>query len=42
MTNIYRNSVKAAEEYGHAGSLVVGANIAGFLKVNDAIVSQGI
>ncbi|MEW9053499.1 MAG: NADP-specific glutamate dehydrogenase [Neobacillus sp.] len=42
MINIYRNSVKAADEYGHPGNLVVGANIAGFLKVADAMVSQGV
>ncbi|SDE28791.1 glutamate dehydrogenase (NADP+) [Paenibacillus sp. UNCCL117] len=42
MTNIYRNSVKAAEEYGHPGNLVVGANIAGFLRVADAAIAQGI
>ncbi len=38
MINIYRNSMKAAEEYGHPGNLVVGANIAGFLKVADAMM----
>jgi glutamate dehydrogenase (NADP+) len=42
MTNIYRNSVKAAEEYGYPGNLVVGANIAGFIKVADAMMAQGI
>lgn len=42
MTNIYRNSVKAAEEYGYPGNLVVGANIAGFLKVADSMLVQGI
>lgn len=42
MVNIYRNSVKAADEYGHPGNLVVGANIAGFLKVADAMMAQGI
>jgi glutamate dehydrogenase (NADP+) len=42
MTNIYRNSVIAANEYGHPGNLVVGANIAGFLKVADAMMAQGI
>ena len=30
--------MKAAEEYGHPGNLVVGANIAGFLKVADAMM----
>jgi glutamate dehydrogenase (NADP+) len=42
MTNIYRNSVNAANEYGHPGNLVVGANIAGFLRVADAMMAQGI
>jgi len=42
MTNIYRNTQQAAEEYGHAGNLVVGANIAGFIKVADAMLSQGV
>ncbi|GAY78284.1 NADP-specific glutamate dehydrogenase [Sporolactobacillus inulinus] len=42
MVNIYRNSVKAAEEYGYPGNLVVGANIAGFTKVADAMVAQGL
>lgn len=42
MRNIYANSVKAAEEYGHPGNLVVGANIAGFLKVADAMIAQGV
>ena len=42
MVNIYRNSVKAAEDYGYPGNLVVGANIAGFLKVADAMMVQGI
>lgn len=42
MKNIYQNSVKAAEEYGYPGNLVVGANIAGFLKVANAMVTQGV
>lgn len=42
MKNIYRNSVNAAEEYGHPGNLVVGSNIAGFLKVADTMVAQGV
>ncbi|WP_019242943.1 MULTISPECIES: NADP-specific glutamate dehydrogenase [Bacillus] len=42
MTNIYRNSIQAAEEYGYPGNLVIGANIAGFLKVADAMMAQGI
>lgn len=42
MKNIYQNSVTAAEEYGSPGNLVVGANIAGFLKVANAMVTQGV
>lgn len=42
MKDIYRNTMKAAEEYGHTGNLVVGSNIAGFLKVADAMMVQGI
>ncbi|WHY77557.1 NADP-specific glutamate dehydrogenase [Neobacillus sp. WH10] len=42
MINIYQNSVKAAVEYGFPGNLVVGANIAGFTKVADAMIAQGV
>jgi glutamate dehydrogenase (NADP+) len=42
MKNIYNNSMAAAEEYGHPGNLVVGANIAGFLKVANAMIAHGI
>ncbi|WP_342601959.1 NADP-specific glutamate dehydrogenase [Peribacillus sp. FSL E2-0159] len=42
MKNIYKNSVEASETYGEPGNLVVGANIAGFLKVADAMLIQGI
>ena len=42
MVNIYKASAEAAEKYGHPGNLVVGANIAGFLKVADAMMAQGI
>ncbi len=42
MTNIYRNSMAAAEEYGQPGNLVIGSNIAGFLKVADAMIAHGI
>ena len=42
MKNIYANSVKAAKEYGMEGDLIAGANIAGFLKVADAMLAQGI
>jgi glutamate dehydrogenase (NADP+) len=42
MKNIYENSMNAAAEYGCPGNLVVGSNIAGFLKVADAMLSQGV
>ncbi len=42
MSKIYEQSVSAAEEYGHPGNLVVGANIAGFIKVADAMIAHGI
>lgn len=42
MKNIYINSKNAALEYGNEGNLVVGANIAGFKKVADAMIAQGI
>ena len=42
MTNIYHNAAKAAAEYGMEGNLVAGANIAGFLKVADAMIWQGV
>ena len=42
MKNIFHNAYNAAEEYGFKGNLVVGANIAGFLKVADAMKWQGI
>jgi glutamate dehydrogenase (NADP+) len=42
MVNIYRNSMDASKEYGAEGNLVVGSNIAGFLKVADAMIAQGI
>ena len=42
MTNIYNASVEAAERYGLGYDLVAGANIAGFQKVADAMMAQGI
>ncbi|HBI05017.1 MAG TPA: NADP-specific glutamate dehydrogenase, partial [Paenibacillaceae bacterium] len=42
MVNIYHNSKNAAEKYGCPGNFVVGANIAGFLKVANAMMVQGI
>ena len=42
MVNIFHNLDAAAKEYGFEGNYVVGANIAGFLKVADAMSAQGI
>jgi glutamate dehydrogenase (NADP+) len=42
MKNIYANAAKAAADYGMPGNLVAGANIAGFIKVADAMLWQGI
>ena len=41
MANIYRNAKKNAEEYGDPDNLVMGANIAGFKKVAEAMLAQG-
>ena len=41
MVNIYNNAASTAKAYGYEGNLVVGANIAGFLKVADAMLAQG-
>jgi len=41
MKNIFENSVKAANEYGLGDDLVAGANIAGFIKVAEAMKAQG-
>ena len=42
MHNIYKISKEAANEYGQPGNLIVGANIAGFKKVADAMIAQGV
>ena len=42
MRNIHKASVEAAEEYGLGYNLVAGANIAGFKKVADAMMAQGV
>ena len=42
MVNIFHNLDKAAKDYGMAGNYVAGANIAGFVKVADAMQAQGI
>ena len=41
MKNIYAAAASAAEEAGQPGNLVVGANVAGFLKVAEAMIWQG-
>ncbi|MBQ1268851.1 MAG: NADP-specific glutamate dehydrogenase, partial [Clostridia bacterium] len=42
MENIYRNIDNAAKEYGEEGNYVLGANIAGFAKVAEAMMAQGV
>ncbi len=42
MVNIYKNAAAAAEKYGHKDNFVVGANIAGFVKVADTMIAQGV
>ena len=42
MKNIYKNSYDAAKKYGMEGDLVAGANIAGFEKVAEAMIAQGV
>lgn len=42
MINIFRQSDAAAKEYGQEGNYVVGANIAGFKKVAEAMLDQGV
>ena len=41
MSNIFNNSISAARKYGLGDDLVAGANIAGFIKVADAMLAQG-
>ena len=42
MVNIFHNMDDAAKKYGYEGNYVVGANIAGFEKVADAMMAQGV
>jgi glutamate dehydrogenase (NADP+) len=42
MKNIHKSSLDAAERFGVPGNYVNGANIAGFLKVADAMMDQGL
>ena len=42
MIAIHKQCFEAAQEYGQPGNLVMGANIAGFIKVADAMLDQGL
>ncbi|MBC8558692.1 NADP-specific glutamate dehydrogenase [Fumia xinanensis] len=42
MVNIFHNAYNASKTYGHEGNLVMGANIAGFEKIADAMIAQGV
>jgi glutamate dehydrogenase (NADP+) len=42
MDNIYAQCRSASETYGLPGNLVAGANIAGFLRIAEAMTAQGI
>ena len=42
MAGIHKQCADAADEYGQRGNLVVGANIAGFIKVAEAMLDQGV
>ena len=42
MINIYHNIDGAAKEYGYEGNYVMGANIAGFIKVAEAMMAHGV
>ena len=41
MVNIFHNTADTAKQFGHEGDYVVGANIAGFMKVAKAMLAQG-
>ncbi len=42
MKNIHATCLSTAAKYGATGNYLVGANIAGFLKVADAMLDQGL
>lgn len=42
MINIYHNIDNSAKEYGYEGNYVMGANIAGFMKVATAMMAHGV
>ena len=42
MVNIHKNASETAKKYGREGDYVFGANVAGFLKVAEAMIAQGV
>ena len=42
MDNIHKNAAETAEKYGRPGDYVFGANVAGFLKIAEAMIAQGV
>ena len=42
MINIHKNAFETAKQYGREGDYVFGANVAGFLKIAEAMQAQGI
>jgi len=42
MINIHKSAFDAAKRYGHEGNYVIGANIAGFTKVAETMLAQGV
>jgi glutamate dehydrogenase (NADP+) len=42
MENIHRTCLEAADTYGYSGDYLAGANIAGFVKVANAMLDQGV
>ena len=42
MVNIHKNAAETAKQYGREGDYVFGANVAGFLKIAEAMQAQGI
>jgi glutamate dehydrogenase (NADP+) len=42
MVNIHKNAYDAAKQYGYEGNYVIGANIAGFIKVATTMLAQGV
>jgi len=42
MIEIHRNAAETAKKYGREGDYVFGANVAGFLKVAEAMIAQGV